>query len=202
LRGMIEYISGELKDKNPAAAVLDVNGIAYKLFIPYSTYEKLPAQGPVSLFTILIVQGGMQSTGELRLYGFISREERQVFQLLCSVTRVGPLLALRMLSGASVNEIKNSIVSENTDFLSRIKGVGLKTAQRIIIELRDSFKNWELTESTKTAERSSIVTEAVLVLVALGYQRGSAEKSVREVLQKSQSEVSTEILVKHVLKKI
>ena len=107
-----------------------------------------------------------------------------------------------MLSGASVNEIKNSIVSENTDFLSRIKGVGLKTAQRIIIELRDSFKNWELTESTKTAERSSIVTEAVLVLVALGYQRGSAEKSVREVLQKSQSEVSTEILVKHVLKKI
>ena len=199
---MIEYISGELKEKNPAAAVLDINGIAYRLLIPYSTYEKLPAKGVVSLFTVLIVQGGMQTTGELRLYGFISREERQVFQLLCSVTRVGPLLALRILSGSSVNEIKNSIVSENSAFLSRIKGVGLKTAQRIIIELKDAFKGWELTESIDMAGRSSISTEAVLVLVALGYQRSLAEKSVREVLQKPLPEISTEILVKQVLKEI
>jgi len=202
LRGMIEYISGELKEKNPATAVLDINGIAYRLFIPYSTYEKLPANGKVSLFTSLVIQGGMQSAGELKLYGFISREERQVFQLLCSVTRVGPLLALRILSGSSVNEIKSSIVSENAAILSQIKGVGLKTAQRIIIELKDSFKGWKLTESEETAERSSVATEAVLVLVALGYQRGAAEKSVREVLQKSLPEVSTEVLVRHVLKKI
>jgi Holliday junction DNA helicase RuvA len=199
---MIEYISGELKGKNPGAAVLDINGIAFRLLIPYSTYEKLPSKGVVSLFTILIIQGGMQSAGELKLYGFISREERQVFQLLCSVTRVGPLLALRILSGSSVNEIKNSIVSENSAFLSRIKGVGLKTAQRIIIEIKDAFKGWELTESIDMAGRSSISTEAVLVLVALGYQRSLAEKSVREVLQKELPEISTEILVKHVLKKI
>jgi len=197
---MIEYISGELKEKNPAAAVIDINGIAYKLFIPYSTYEKLPAKGTVSLFTVLIVQGGMQSTGELRLYGFISREERQLFQLLCSVTRVGPLLALRILSGSSVKEIKNAIVSENANFLSRIKGVGLKTAQRIIIELKESFKGWEVTELTKTDDKSSIITEAVLVLVALGYQRNLAEKAIREALQKPLTEISTETLVKQVLK--
>lgn len=197
---MIEYISGELKEKNPAAAVVDINGIAYKLFIPYSTYEKLPAKGTVSLFTVLIVQGGMQSTGELRLYGFISREERQLFQLLCSVTRVGPLLALRILSGSSVKEIKNAIVSENANFLSRIKGVGLKTAQRIIIELKESFKGWEVTELTKTDDKSSIITEAVLVLVALGYQRNLAEKAIREALQKPLTEISTETLVKQVLK--
>lgn len=202
MRGMIEYISGELKEKNPGAAVLDINGIAYRVLIPYSTYEKLPAQGRVSLFTILIVQGGMQSTGELRLYGFISREERQIFQLLCSVTRVGPLLALRILSGSSVNDIKSAIVSENTAFLSRIKGVGLKTAQRIIIELKDAFKGWEATESIKTSGQNSIITEAVLVLVALGYQRNSAEKSVREVMRKALPEISTEILVKHVLKEM
>ncbi|MBI5777958.1 MAG: Holliday junction branch migration protein RuvA [Planctomycetes bacterium] len=197
---MIEYISGELKEKNPAAAVIDINGIAYKLFIPYSTYEKLPAKGAVTLFTSLIVQGGMQSTGELKLYGFVSREERQVFQLLCSVTRVGPLLALRILSGSSVGEIKNAIVSENADFLSKIKGVGLKTAQRIIIELKDSFKDWNVTGVTKADDNGSVATEAVLALVALGYQRNLAEKSVREALQKPMAEISTEILVKQVLK--
>lgn len=200
MRGMIEYISGELVEKNAATAVVDIHGIAYKLFIPFSTYEKLPAKGSVSLFTSLVVQGGMQSTGELRLYGFISKEERQLFQFLCSVTRIGPLLALRILSGSSVNVIKNAIVSENADFLSRIKGVGLKTAQRIIIELKDAFKGWAATGLSKTDDKSLIATEAVLVLVALGYQRHIAEKSVREALQAPLAEISIETLVKYALK--
>ncbi|MEW6027142.1 MAG: Holliday junction branch migration protein RuvA [Planctomycetota bacterium] len=198
---MIEYISGKLKEKNPAAAVVDINGIAYRLLIPSSTYEKLPDSGTVSLFTCLIVQGGMQSAGEPKLYGFASREERQVFQLLCGVTRVGPLLSLRILSGSSAGQIKNAIVSENADFLSRIKGVGLKTAQRIIIELKESLKGWEA-EPSKAADNGSIITEAILVLAALGYQRNTAEKLIREIVRQPLAEISTEILVKEALKKI
>lgn len=197
---MIEYICGQLKEKNPATAIIDINGIAYKLFIPLSTYEKLPEKGPVSLFTTLVIHGGISSSGELRIYGFISKEERQFFQLLCSVTRVGPLVALRILSGSSIYNIKQAIISEDIKFLSRIKGVGLKTAQRIIMELKDSLKDFEITTTATTTIKNIAVTEAILVLNALGYPRNIAEKIVRQVLQKPLSEISTETLVKQALK--
>jgi len=197
---MIEYICGQLKEKNPAIAIIDVNGIAYKLFIPLSTYEKLPEKGPVSLFTTLVIHGGTSSSGELRIYGFSSKEERQFFQLLCSVTRVGPLMALRILSGSSIYDIKQAIISEDIDFLSKIKGVGVKTAERIIMELKNSLKNLEIITTATTPIKNIAVTEAILVLTALGYHRNIAEKTVKQVLQKPLSEISTETLVKQALK--
>ncbi|MDI6732638.1 MAG: Holliday junction branch migration protein RuvA [Planctomycetota bacterium] len=200
---MIEYISGELKSKSPATAIIELNGIAYRLYIPHSTYEKLPDKGIVSFYTDLVIHSGMQGPGELRIYGFYSKEERQVFQLLCSVTRVGPLLALRILSGSSIAQIKHAVVSNDVDFLSRIKGVGNKTAQRIGIELKEAFADLEISgEPVKTTEQSTVITEAVLVLVALGYQRNIAEKSVRQILQKPITELTTENIVKEVLKTI
>jgi Holliday junction DNA helicase RuvA len=199
---MIEYLIGELKEKNPATAVVEVNGIGYKLFIPFSTYEKLPQNGRVMLFTDPILHGGLQSAGELRLYGFISKEERQFFQLLCSVTRVGPLLALRIISGDSIAHIKHAIISDNVKLLARIKGVGDKTAQRIVLELKESIKDITVVEpiTPEVSSRNVAITEAILVLTALGYPRLIAEKSVRQALQKPLSEFSTEILVKQVLK--
>ena len=197
---MIEYICGQLKEKNPAVAIIEINSIAYKLFIPLSTYEKLPEKGPVSLFTTLVIHGGMSSSVELRMYGFISKEERQFFQILCSVTRVGPLVALRILSGSSIYNIKQAIISEDIESLSKIKGVGVKTAQRIIMELKDSLKDFEIITTSVTPIKNIAVTEAILVLTALGYQRNIAEKTVKQVLQKPLSEISTETLVKQALK--
>lgn len=197
---MIEYISGQLKQKSPATAVIEMNGIAYRLLIPSSTYEKLPESGNITLFTNLVVSGGMQSAGDLKLFGFITRDERQMFQMLCSVTRIGPLLALRMLSGATVNQIKQAIVSENINFLGKIKGVGDKTAQRIILELKDSIKSSVIPGITMTPTENTAVTEAILVLNALGYQRAQAEKVIKQALEKQLPEVTTEALVKYALK--
>jgi holliday junction DNA helicase RuvA len=200
---MIEYICGQLKEKNPATVIIEINGIAYKLFIPLSTYEKLPENGSVLLFTSLVIHGGISSSNELRIYGFSSKEERQFFQFLCSVTRVGPLLALRILSGSSISNIKKAIISEDIKVLSKIKGVGVKTAQRIIMELKDSFKDFEITTPDTeevTLIKNTAVTEAVLVLIALGYNRNIAEKTVKNILQKQLPEISTEIIVKQALK--
>lgn len=197
---MIEYITGQLKQKSPATAVVEINGIAYKLFIPASTYDKLPECGNVTLFTDLVISGGMQSANELKLFGFFAQEERQLFQMLCSVTRIGPLLALRILSGAAVNQIKQAIVSEDLSFLGRIKGVGEKTAQRIVMELKDSIKSFTALEPSMRQTNNVAVTEAILVLGALGYQRGFAENAVRQALTKSPLEITTETLVRLALK--
>jgi len=216
---MIEYITGQIKQKSPANAVVEINGIAYRLLIPASTYEKLSDSGNVTLYTSLIISGGMQTAGEFKLFGFFTQEERQLFQMLCSVTRIGPLLALRMLSGASVNQIKQAIASDNLAFLARIKGVGDKTAQRIVLELKDTIKSATILEPGTMASSNFAITEAILVLAALGYQRSQAEKCIKEAIDtlrysientgipsgnperdKKIPDLTTETLVKYALK--
>ena len=216
---MIEYITGQIKQKSPANAVVEINGIAYRLLIPASTYEKLSDSGNVTLYTSLIISGGMQTAGEFKLFGFFTQEERQLFQMLCSVTRIGPLLALRMLSGAPVNQIKQAIASDNLAFLARIKGVGDKTAQRIVLELKDTIKSATILEPGTMASSNFAITEAILVLAALGYQRSQAEKCIKEAIDtlrysientgipsgnperdKKIPDLTTETLVKYALK--
>lgn len=200
---MFDYFIGAIKSKNPASAVLEVNGIAFRFMIPVTTYEKLPASGEAKIFADLAVQGGMQSP-EIKLYGFATAEERQMFQLLLSVNRVGPSMALRIISGGSPQQISQAILSDNIRFLSKIKGVGEKTAQRIIMELKETISvRFPMTQTAlMQAPDQTAVTDAILALVALGYQRTVAEKSVKEVLISLSPRSSTEDIVRKALTRI
>ena len=199
---MFEYLIGKIKEKTPTYLVLDVNGVGFKLLIPLSTYEKLLPSGEIKFFAYLTIAGGIQE-GDVRLFGFATVEEKQLFQFLITVNRVGPTMALRILSGASVRQVRETIVNNDIDFLARIKGVGPKTAQRLILELKESMMAWHLSPEKSSTETEVIkrdfVTDAVLALVSLGYARPTAEKAVRTALQKLPPESSVEVLVKRAL---
>jgi len=220
---MFDYLTGRLVEKHPTYVVLENNGLAFKLFIPLSTYDKLPPVGPASplptspkageesrrdgvggevkIYTYLHLQSSMQESA-VRLYGFISLEERRLFQLLCTVQRVGPTVALRILSGASVRDFRQAVISENMRYLARIRGVGPKTAQRIIIELKEALSTWRL-PSEADKERKTVaddfITDAVLALVALGYPRLTADKTVKDALKTMPPQFTAEELVKKAL---
>ena len=199
---MFEYIIGEIVEKNPAYAVLKNGGVAFKVLTPLSTYEALPEKGEVKIFTELYFAGNVQDSA-LRLYGFATREERRLFQLLCTVQRVGPTTAIRILSGTSVADFRKAVLIENIRYLEKIKGLGTKTAQRIILELKDPLSAWTPKTTASGAQPSdNILTDAILALVSLGYSRMAAEQTIREVSKKIGYQSTAEELVKQALKKI
>lgn len=198
---MFDYLTGRLMEKHPTYAVLENNGLAFKLFIPLSTYDKLPSDGEIKIYTHLHLQSSMQES-TIRLYGFITLEERHLFQLLCTVQRVGPTVALRILSGASVNEFRQAVVSENLQYIAKIRGLGTKTAQRIIVELKEILSTWRLPSETKVEREitgSDFITDAMLALVALGYPRLTADKAVKKAISQMPQDFTAEELVKKAL---
>ena len=187
---MFEYLIGQIQEKTPTYVVLEVNGIAFKLFVPLSTYEKLPDQGEVKIYVSLYLQNALQGVN-VRLYGFASTLERKFFQLLSTVNRVGPNTALKILSGISLAEFRQAVLSEDIGLIGRVKGVGQKTAQRMIVELKETFRTWVVPAGSGPpdgeAGRSGgadFTTDAVLALVSLGYSRLAAEKAVKNAWQK------------------
>lgn len=199
---MFDYFSGIIKEKNPTSVTVDVSGIGFKLFISSNTYEALPASGPVKIFAHLSVQSAMQAN-EVKLFGFVTQEERQLFRLLCTVTRVGPTMALRIVSGGTTAQIKQAIASENLSALARIRGVGPKTAQRIIMELKEMVKGLIIPAAEAgDSVTTNIPTDAIMALVALGYQRPTAEKSVKEAIKKVSASATTEEVIKKALEQI
>lgn len=198
---MFDYFIGQIKDKTPAHLVLEVNGIAFKMLIPLSTYERLPTTGEIKIFAYLGIQSGLQEN-VIRLFGFATLEERKLFHLLITVDRIGPMLALRMLSSSSVAQIKQAVVSEDTKLLERMRGVGAKTAQRIVLELKETLQRWVLSSSSSSGSSKSAVdlhTDAILALISLGYQRTMAEKAVKAILQRRPKIDTIEEIVKLVL---
>lgn len=199
---MFEYLTGELIEKTPAYSIIRTGGIAFRVLTPLSTYEFLPDKGEVKLFTELYLASSVQDN-VVRLYGFATLEERKLFQLLCTVQRVGPNTALRILSGASVKEFRQAVLSENLRYLEKIKGVGSKTAQRIVLELKESLSTLIHQPSEIIGQPDSdLITDAILSLVKLGYPRLAAEHVVREVTKKMESNFTTEDLVKKALQQI
>lgn len=200
---MFEYLTGELVEKTPAYSIISNGGIAFRVLTPLSTYESLPDKGKVKIFTELYLASSVQDN-VVRLYGFATLEERKLFQLLCTVQRVGPNTALRILSGTSVREFRQAVLSENIRYLEKIKGVGTKTAQRIILELKESLSNLmpQPSDNVITSDENTLITDAILSLVKLGYPRLSAEHVVREVTKTLDPNFTTEDLVKKALQKI
>jgi holliday junction DNA helicase RuvA len=199
---MITFLDGKLVSALPTQAIVDVSGVGYEVFIPLSSYDKLPAAGqPVRVLTHLHVREDAHV-----LYGFMSAAERDLFRLLVNnVSGIGPKLALAVLSGMSVSNFKSAVVNSDVATLAKISGLGKKTAERIVLELKDKLgvaAAWEAASAAHapTPEEEE-ANEAVLALIALGYKQIDAHKSVREMQQKGEAK-SAEELVKVALKRM
>lgn len=182
---MIARIAGTLLEKRPGEALVDVNGVGYRLFISLATYEKLPAPGEEAVLSTVTVA----REDALSLYGFHDAEEKELFGKLVSVSRVGPKLALQILSGVNASDLKSIIVRRDEGSLSRVHGVGKKTAERIILELKEKFVS--VPGDTSLAGTGTHISDSIEALINLGYKRGQAERAVMKITADGQSDLST-----------
>ena len=197
---MIASLTGILKYKSPTEILIDVHGVGYTVHIPLSTYEKLGDAGaPVSLLTYFHVR-----EDAMQLFGFFSDEERRLFKLLISVSGIGPKIAQGILSGMNVEELRSNLLSGNVTALIAIPGVGKKTAERMILELRDKVGGVMSETGSLAAGKMTSATmrsDALQALTSLGYNIPIAEKSIRLVLQETEGEIiSLEELIKRALR--
>ena len=194
---MIGQIKGILISKKPTQSLVDVNGIGYLVHTSINTFDKLPDNGEtVSLFTYLSVK-----EDSLTLFGFYTMSEKELFEILISVNGVGPKLAQNILSGITSDEFKNAVNNNNVSRLVAIPGVGKKTAERMIIELRDKIMKVTDSGSGEDPESYSLREDAVAAMVGLGYNQKTADKLVRELLGQNPS-LSLEDLIKESLKNL
>ena len=193
---MITQIRGKLVEKNPTYAVIDCDGVGYLLHISLQAFSSLPDNENVQLFAHLSVREDANT-----IYGFFSKTEREVFKLLISVSGVGPSIARTMLSSMSSEEVQNAIASENVQLIQSVKGIGAKTAQRVIVDLKDKIlKTFDIDEiSLKTNNTNK--EEALSALEVLGFNRKQSEKVITAILKDSQNE-TVELLIKKALKNL
>ena len=196
---MITFLEGTLAEALPTHIVVAVQGVGYQVQIPLSSFDRLPAQGAsVKILTHLQVREDAHI-----LYGFMTAEERDLFRLLVEhVSGIGPKLALAVLSGMTVRAFKAAVVHGAADEISRVKGVGRKTAERIVLELKDKVgvaAAWEAADS-KQAPGTAEMNDAVLALISLGYKQVDAHKAVKQALEAEPGRPTTEELVRRALK--
>jgi Holliday junction DNA helicase RuvA len=192
---MFESVEGTVRSRTPSAVVLDVRGVAFRLQIPLSTYEKVPAQGTVRLMTRLYIQ-----EDEVRLYGFASAEERQLFEdLIQSASRVGPVKALAILSSAGVRELHGAIARGDVAFLRRIRGVGEKIAQRLVVELKDKVPAAADASAAPAPPPTASVEEAARGLAGLGYGEREAAEAARAAAAKLGPDAPPEAILRKAL---
>lgn len=192
----MDYIRGQVISKSPTQLILETSGIGYRLHIPLSTFEKIPNHGEVTVLAQLFIK-----EDQIKVFGFATEDERSLFQLLLSVNGIGPNTAITILSGSTVEDINNAIIQEDAKALEKIKGVGKKTAERIILELKGIMK--EITASvptTMSVQQRTLISDAVMALVSLGYGRPIAEKVVSDAARKLQKVDNIEVLVREALK--
>lgn len=194
---MIAFIEGSLEEKNPAYVVVNCHGLGYLLHISLHTYSRLPERGPVKIFTHQVIREDAHL-----LFGFADEEERELFRLLISVSGVGPNTARMVLSSMSPSEVKSAIVSNNVSMLQSIKGIGAKSAQRIVVDLRDRLeKEGVFKDENLVFTNNTMHEEALSALVMLGFAKNAAQKALAAILKKKQgATVTTEELVKEALK--
>ena len=192
---MITQINGKLIEKSPTSVVIDCHGVGYEINISLNTYSKIHQEENIKLYTHLIIKEDSHS-----LYGFFEKKERNLFKCLISVSGVGASTARMMLSSMSIIEIESSIITENFSKIQTIKGIGLKTAQRIVLELKD-----KITVSDDGYESSVIlskeINEAVSALEVLGYSKKQTTKII-SVIVKDNPGINIESLIKKALNKL
>lgn len=196
---MISTVRGKILEKKPTEVVIEANSIGFLIIISIKTFEKLPPVGSeVSLFTHLIPR-----EDALNLYGFFTQQERTIFKLLLNVNGIGPKSAISILSSILPEELSNMIISGNSNSIQKIPGIGKKTAERLLLELKDKIISVsEIPSNIELSKNFAVREEAVEALIMLGYNRQTAEKCVRDVLSKSNDSITTEELVKLSLQKL
>ena len=196
---MIVFLDGVLAEKEPTRVVVDVGGVGYEAAIPLSSYDRLPAAGQrVRLLTVPVVREDAHL-----LFGFMTAEERELFLLLTSVNGIGPKLGLAVLSGLSVRDLKAAIAAGDVKRLSGISGIGKKTAERLVLEMRDKLGKGDLAEAL-TADRAAgpadaKLRDAYLALVSLGYKPADAQRMVKDVAVQIAPDSSLEDVLRKVL---
>jgi Holliday junction DNA helicase RuvA len=195
---MIYYLKGLLVELEPTHLTIEVGGVGYHVNIPLSTFDAFKNQKEIKVLTHFHVKEDSQT-----LYGFFLSEERIVFLDLIGISGIGPSTAIGMLSAMNPNEIKSAIVAENVKQIQSIKGIGAKTAQRVILELKDKYKKEGLiSESSQSSavSNNSLRNEALSALTNLGFAKNSAEKVIDKILQANQEDITLEQLIKQALK--
>ncbi len=194
---MITCLKGKLIQKLPTSIVIDVGGIGYYLHISMNTFENLPPlDKEVFIYSEMIVR-----EDSITLYGFYAESERQLFRLLISVSGIGPKSGIGILSGISLNDFKSAILTANTSLLQKLPGIGKKTAERLIVELKDKFAKISMHEEDSSIPKNDSVEEATLALESLGYNKSMATKAVNSALKQIEKEnYSSEDLIKLALK--
>ena len=192
---MIDSICGAIKCKSMTRVVIDCHGVGYELFIPFSTYESIGSVGDgVDLLAHLV-----HRDVSMELFGFATEQERSLFRSLISVSGIGPKIALAVLSGISPSRFASAILEGDCTVLTKISGIGNKTAQRTILELKDKISKLIQVIPQTEKPKSRIGNEAVQALVALGYKELESSKAIAHILKES-PDLTTEQLIKRVLR--
>lgn len=198
---MIEYVRGELAELTPALAVIDCNGVGYAANISLNTYAAIQGKKACKLY----IHEAIREDAHV-LFGFADKQERELFLLLISVSGIGGNTARMILSALSPSELVNVISNENANLLKSVKGIGLKTAQRIIVELKDKLKTGTVAASAGISSLSSpanalIQDEAVSALTMLGFPQAASQKVVLAIL-KEEPDAQVEAVIKLALKRL
>ena len=201
---MIGRLRGTLAEKQPPHLILDVNGLGYELEVPMTTLYRLPSVGePITLHTHLVVREDAQL-----LYGFIGKRDRDFFRELIRLNGVGPKLALALMSSLEVDELVRAVSAQDTSALTKVPGVGKKTAERLLVELKDRFKAWETVPAMfalvpnqpggpDTTPVATAENDAVSALISLGYKPQEASKAISAIKEKG---LSSEDMIRRALK--
>ena len=196
---MIVHLNGKLVEKDITRVVVECGGVGYEALIPLSTFDRLPAEGAdVKLYTYHDVREDAEA-----LYGFATEAEREVFKLVTTVSGVGPKIALSVLSGLTTGDLQLAISQGDVKRLASIKGIGKKTAERIVVDLKDKINPIEaLANSSAVASQAqtNVLRDAMLALSALGFSEEMARAKVQRVLEADPSVQDTETVVKLALK--
>ncbi len=193
---MITHLQGRLVEKTPTDVVIDCNGVGYFLNISLHTFSQLSDGENIRLYTQLLVREDAHT-----LFGFASKEEREIFNLLLSVSGVGASTARTMLSSLSPELVRDSIVSEDIATIQSVKGIGSKTAQRVVLDLKDKILKVYAAEGISTSSSNTKRNEALSALETLGFVKKQAEKACDAVL-KEQPQASVEEIIKQALKNL
>lgn len=189
---MIAHLNGKLIEKNPTTIVVECGGVGYEVKISLTTYSSIGSDESIKIFTQLIVREDAQL-----LYGFATKEEREMFNHLISVSGIGPNTAMIMLSSLSPDEVAHAIQSDDVKTIQSIKGIGIKTAQRVIIDLKDKMLKMSFSTENVFVQHNTNRFDALTALVSLGFDKKSVEKAIDKI---STGEETVEQLIKQALK--
>lgn len=197
---MIDYISGKIAELTPTRVVLDNSGIGYAIEISLQTYAALESQKEAKVY----IYHHIQSSSDVELfYGFSSKDERSIFELLISVSGVGVNTARVILSSFSADELREAILSENVAAIKSVKGIGLKTAQRMVLELKDKISKGEggVSEVLLVSDRNAVAEEAAAALQMLGFSKPNISKAIQKIVS-SNPNIKVEELIKQALQMV